>query len=282
MARFPVAAIQTTPQGDLERNLTQAADLMAQAVGEGARLLVLPENFAYGGGGDTLAAGMAEATSEGPARRFLADQARRHGVWIVGGTIPITDLANADKNADRRPFAALLVVDESGREVARYDKIHLFDVDVGDSHGSYRESRDYRPGSTPVTVDTPCGRLGLSVCYDLRFPELYRLLAEDGAIALVVPSAFTASTGEAHWELLMRARAVENLCYLVGANLGDRDHPRKPTWGGSAIIDPWGQVLASMDGGPGVVVAEIDTGRVASLREKMPVLGHRRFGVNPA
>ncbi len=268
-----IAAIQMTSGGSLQANLEQAAELIEQAARQGAELLVLPEYFAYHGCRDLAEIALAEQDANGPARRFLAEQARLHGVWLVGGTIPV-----AVEN-DKRAAASCFVVNEKGDEVACYRKIHLFDVDVDDARGSYRESDDYCHGSEPVVVDTPFGKLGLTVCYDLRFPELYRYLAEQGAQILLVPSAFTAATGEPHWELLLRARAVENLCYVVGANMGDRFHEKRPTWGGSAIIDPWGRVLASRADGPGVVMADIDLAYLQTLRQKMPVHEHRRLSV---
>ncbi|WP_461481017.1 carbon-nitrogen hydrolase family protein [Porticoccus sp.] len=272
-----IAAIQMTSGGSLQANLAQAAELIDQAVQQGAELLVLPEYFAYQGCREVADIAIAERDAGGPARRFLAEQARRHGIWLVGGTIPVA------VEHDQRAAASCFVLNAQGEEVACYRKIHLFDVDVEDAKGSYRESDDYCHGSEPVVVDSPLGKLGLTVCYDLRFPELYRSLAEQGAQILLVPSAFTAATGEPHWELLLRARAVENLCYVVGANMGDRFHDKRPTWGGSTIIDPWGRVLAALADGPGVVVAEIDLAYLHKLRQKMPVHEHRRLnGVKPS
>ncbi len=272
-----IAAVQMTSGGSLESNLQQAAELIAQAVEQGAELLVLPEYFAYHGCRDIAGISQAERDASGPARQFLACMAQQHGVWLVGGTIPVA--MNQEKGGDSRAAASCFVVNAQGEEVACYQKIHLFDVDVDDARGSYRESDDYSHGSEPVVVDTPFGKLGLTVCYDLRFPELYRYLAAAGAEILVVPSAFTAATGESHWQLLLRARAVENLCYVVGANMGDRFHEKRPTWGGSAIIDPWGVVLSDMAEGPGVVSADINLNYLRKLRQKMPVHEHRRFSV---
>ena len=279
-----VAALQMTSSshdsGDTDRisksldaNLAQAHQLIEQAVNQGAKLLVLPEYFAYHGCGDPAVIAQQEKTPNGPARTFLADQARQHKVWIVGGTIPVA------VPGDERASASCFVVNDEGREVACYQKMHLFDVQVDDAHGSYRESDDYCHGNQPVVIDTPVGKLGLSVCYDLRFPELYRHLADQGAEVIVVPSAFTAKTGEAHWQLLLKARAVENLSYVIGANMGDRFHPKRPTWGGSAIIDPWGNIQGELDDGPGVIVADIDLNYLKKLRQKMPVYEHRRFRV---
>ena len=280
-----ISALQMVANGTLEDNLRQAETLIAQAAEEGAVLAVLPEYFAYYGCArqngmssqqQTAQRGLLEHSAGGPVRSFLSQQARLHNLWLVGGTVPVL----CDADSESRPHAASFVVNNQGEEVGCYHKMHLFDVDVDDSHGSYRESRDYCPGTEPVVVDSPVGRLGLSVCYDLRFPELYRKLALAGAEVLLVPSAFTRATGEAHWRLLLQARAVENLCYVVGANMGDRGHPSKPTWGGSAIVDPWGEVLAECEGGAEVVTANIDLARVAELRRNMPVLKHSRLKIS--
>ena len=274
-----LAAIQLRGDGDRDHNLARAGALIDAAVGKGARLLVLPENFAYYGAdpaGLAAAAG-AEKDASGPARAFLAERARHHGVWILGGTLPLFSGLAGD--TDPRPFAAALLYDDSGAEVARYHKIHLFDVTVAATSRRYCESDSFRPGRDPVVVHTPFGKLGISVCYDLRFPELYRHYAARGATLVAVPSAFTATTGAAHWRLLLRARAVENQCYVIGADLGDREHPTRPIWGGSAIVDPWGEVVAELDDGEGVIVADIDTERQTRIRTDMPVLEHRRLGL---
>jgi nitrilase len=287
-----VAALQMSRgarngNSQLESNLAHAAELIDQAVKQGAKLLVLPEYFAYHGCGNVSDIARQEQSINGSARQFLAEQARHHKVWIVGGTIPVkpsllpsaTSGRTANQPNDGRAMASCFVVSDQGEEVACYQKMHLFDVQVDDAKGSYCESDDYCHGDQPVLVDTPFGKLGLTVCYDLRFPELYRYLSEQGAELIVVPSAFTAKTGEAHWQLLLRARAVENLCYVVGANMGDRTHPKRPTWGGSAIVDPWGNVMAELGDGPGVVTADIDLIYLKKLRQNMPVDEHRRFSV---
>ncbi|MFT7300714.1 MAG: putative amidohydrolase [Porticoccus sp.] len=268
-----IAALQMTSGGSLDANLQQAQSLIEQAVKQGTKLLVLPEYFAYHGCGDISAAAQQEQYSTGTARTFLAEQASYHQVWIVGGSIPV---AIRD---DERAAASCFVVNDQGREVACYQKMHLFDALVDDAKGSYRESDSYCHGDQPVVVETPVGKLGLTVCYDLRFPELYRYLADQGAEIMVIPSAFTATTGEAHWQLLLRARAVENLCYVIGANMGDRTHPKQPTWGGSAVVGPWGNILSELDDGQGVVTAGIDLDYLKKLRQKMPVHEHRRFSV---
>ena len=283
-----VAALQMTSGGDLQANLQQAAELIGRAVKQGAQLLVLPEYFSYHGCRDVSVFAEQEQSSEGPSRTFLSEQAKLHQVWIVGGTIPVAQPTATSSSTIVYPavnspgncvMASCFVVNDKGSEVACYQKMHLFDVQVDDAKGCYRESDDYCHGDQAVVVDTPFGKLGLSVCYDLRFPELYRYLTDQGAELMVVPSAFTAKTGEAHWQLLLRARAVENLSYIVGANMGDRFHPKQPTWGGSAIVDPWGTVLSELEDGPGVTIADIDLDYLKKLRQKMPVHEHRRFSV---
>ena len=267
-----VAAVQLKAAGTPAENMAVARAYIASAAAAGARLIVLPEHFVYYNDNDLAAVAAREVDQNGPARAFFAEQARRHGVWLVAGTLPMFEAGDVSK-----PFAASLLYDPRGAERARYNKVHLFDVLVQATGKRYYESDRYQPGAHPVSAHTGVGHIGMSVCYDLRFPEYYRLLVARGAEILVAPSAFTASTGEAHWRLLLQARAVENLCYVVGANLCDRDHPGKPTWGGSAIIDPWGKVLAEMDEQEGFIVADIDLERLRDLRASMPVLAHRRF-----
>lgn len=272
-----IAAIQLRGDGDRDHRLQRAEALIDQAAAAGAGLLVLPENFAYYGANPQRLREAAETERGpgGPARTLLAECARRHRVWILGGTLPLTSGLRGDR--DPKPFAAALLYDDSGEEVARYHKIHLFDVAVRDTGQRYCESDSFRHGRDPALLQTPFGRLGISVCYDLRFPELYRYYAAGGAELLAVPSAFTATTGAAHWQLLLRARAVENQCYVIGANIGDRHHPKRPTWGGSAIVDPWGKVLAEVGDGDGVITADLDRDRLAQVRADMPALDHRRL-----
>ncbi|GIX31103.1 MAG: hypothetical protein KatS3mg124_1575 [Porticoccaceae bacterium] len=266
-----VAVVQVAGNRGLTGNLEAAAHWLERAAAQGARLVALPENFAYHGERDLARAAAAEHTPQGPARAFLAERARALKIWLLGGTVPIPP------RPGDKPFAASLLFSPAGEEVARYDKIHLFDVELPEGGRSYRESRDYRPGDAPAWADLPGFRLGLSVCYDLRFPELYRKLSREGATVLAVPSAFTLATGRAHWMLLLRARAVENLCYVLAPNLADRDHPRRPTWGESAIVDPWGEVLARLDGEEGMALAELDFARQEALRRALPALEHRRL-----
>ena len=265
-----LAVIQMNSGDDVAANLAAARSGLEQAAREGARLAVLPENFAFMGAHEKAKLAHAETPGQGPIQEFLARSARELGLWIVAGTMP---MAVAD---EPRVYAASLVHDDSGREVARYDKIHLFDVEVAAGE-RYRESASIAPGALrPVVVDTPVGRVGLSVCYDLRFPELYRALAAQGAEILCVPSAFTEKTGRAHWELLLRARAVENLCCVLAPNQCGGHPGGRRTWGHSAIVQPWGEWSALADT-PDVLVAEFDPAAARKLRSGFPALDHRRL-----
>lgn len=266
------AAIQLKATGTYEENMLAAERQIQLAVSAGAELVVLPEHFVYYNEKDLLVAAKLERQQSGPARSFFTLQSKKHKIWLVAGTLPLFS-----EDDDSKPFATSLLYDPGGYESARYEKVHLFDVDVPATGKSYRESDSYQPGEQAITALTSAGVIGMSVCYDLRFPEYYRLLVEQGAEIIVVPSAFTASTGELHWRLLLQARAIENLCYVIGANICDRDHSRKPTWGGSVIIDPWGRVVAEMGDEEGYIIAGIDRQLIARLRSNMPVLDHRRF-----
>lgn len=266
-----------TSAPEVEANLASARTLLERARMEGATLAVLPENFAIMGHRDADKVEAAETPGEGPIQAFLGHCARELGLWIIGGTIPLRV-----ENEPRRVAAASLVFDERGRCVGRYDKIHLFDVDIPQRNERYRESATVAPGKNATVVSTPSGRVGMAVCYDVRFPELFRELQAQGAEILSLPSAFTAPTGKAHWELLVRARAVENLCYVL-APAQSGIHPNgRETWGDSLIVDPWGQVLSRVtEAGPGLAVAEIDRTVQQELRERFPALSHRRFSVAP-
>ena len=274
--RFLAAVVQLWPQETLEKNLAAAKVLIKRAAEDGSQLVVLPENFAYLGCKDLADVGMAEQ-ARGPVYEFLGKQARRHSLWLVGGTVPVSDRDSP------KPFARSWLFDPQGNLTQHYDKIHLFDVDVPKAidqtsqQVSYRESDDYRSGTEVVVADTDLGGLGMTVCYDLRFAELYRQLADAGAQVVAVPAAFTTATGRDHWELLLRARAVDNQLFVIAANMVDRNHPRRGLWGGSAIIDPWGTVLAELDNQPGVAIAEINLERLAEVRSKMPIAEHRKL-----
>lgn len=284
-----VAAIQMVTTGDVETNLQSAADLIAEASNQGAKLVLLPENFAVLDGGPLAEFAEREGDSEGLLQSFLSSQAQRHKIILVGGSIPLTTRPTTtdgliSKNSSapewvsgNRVRPACLVYDSRGQVMARYDKIHLFDVTVDDQQSRYSESLSYEPGDQVVVVATEVARLGLSICYDLRFPELYRLLFAQNIDLITVPSAFTKVTGEAHWETLLRARAIENQCYILAANQGGIHNSRRTTYGNSMIVDPWGTVLSRIGTGPGVVVAEIDTELIQSLKEKMPIAQHCRL-----
>ena len=266
-----LAAVQMTSGADVARNLATAARLLRQARDAGTVLAVLPENFAFMGARETDKLAVAEDEGHGPIQEALAHAARELSLWIVAGTVPLRTANPA------RVAAASLVFDASGRTVARYDKIHLFDVEVPGGE-KYRESASIAPGTAPTPVaETPAGRVGLSVCYDLRFPELFRGLAAGGAEVLAVPSAFTAKTGAAHWEVLLRARAVENQCYVVaGAQWGEHPGGRR-TYGDAMVVGPWGDVLARCREGEGVAVAGFSRESLQKLRRSFPVLEHRRL-----
>ncbi len=271
-----VAAIQMTSGNLVEENLREIKRLIHAAVDQGAELVVLPENFALLSMAKLRQAGVLEVTPSGPIRSFVAGLAKDYSVWIVAGSIPVAARPDGIAISDR-VRSACIVYDDRGNERARYDKIHLFDVDVADEFGSYRESDSIEPGDQVQLLDTPFGRLGLSICYDLRFPELFRLLLERGAEIITVPSAFTAVTGAAHWEVLLRARAIENLSYIIGANQTDRHSATRVSYGHTMIIDPWGRVLAGREGGEGVVIAEIELSYLRKVRHEMPVVSHRRL-----
>lgn len=263
-----VAAVQTVSGPDVVVNLFAAEALIAEAVAAGARLVALPEYFALLSADEHAKVAQRERDGDGPIQRFLSDAARRHGVWLVGGTLPL-EAAVPDRVRN-----SVLVFDDAGRRVARYDKIHLFGFDNGTER--FDESRTIEAGERVVAFDAPFGRVGLSVCYDLRFPELYRALGEVSLI--LVPSAFTATTGRAHWETLLRARAIENQCYVMAPAQGGTHPGGRITWGHSMIVDPWGEVLACRAEGPGVVLADIDPLRLATVRRQLPALAHRRMG----
>jgi deaminated glutathione amidase len=268
-----MAALQMVSGPEVAGNLAAAADLIAQAAAGGAQLAVLPENFALMGRREDDKVSVREMEGEGPIQAFLAEQAARHRLWLVGGTIPLRTAGD-----DRRVRAACLLFDDRGRQVARYDKVHLFDVQVVGSAERYAESATIEPGDRYVVAETPVGRLGLAVCYDLRFPEQFRALVEQGAEILALPAAFTAPTGAAHWETLLRARAIENQCYVIAAAQGGKHANGRETYGDSLIVDPWGVILNRWAHGPGIVLAEFSRDRLENVRRQFPVLAHRVRG----
>lgn len=267
-----VAAIQMTTGHDIGANLEAAGRHLAEAAGQGAVLAALPENFAFMGRDSADKRAIAEPDGAGRIQDFLADAARRLKIWVVGGTVPVRV---EGPEADGRVAAACLVYQSDGQRAARYDKMHLFDVDVPGSSESHRESAHTVPGREPRVVDTPAGKVGLAVCYDMRFPELFRVLSHQGAELFVVPSAFTVPTGRAHWETLLRARAIENLCGLIAPAQWGLHANGRETYGDSLIVDHWGKVLARMPDGTGCVSADVDAAGRMDARRRFPALAHR-------
>jgi deaminated glutathione amidase len=269
-----VAAIQMTSSHLVEENLATAGRLLREAREAGADIACLPENFAFIGLRDADKLKIAESDGHGPSQDFLRNTARTLGLWILGGTINIRGAG------DGRVANASLLIDASGKRVARYDKIHMFDVAIPGRNEQYRESSTVEPGRRIVVAETPAGRLGLSVCYDMRFPELYREMVAKGAVWLAMPAAFTVPTGRAHWETLLRARAIENLCYVVApAQVGMHTSGRE-TYGDSLIVDYWGQVIARRQEGAGVIMAEFDLAKQAEARARFPALDNRQLPIS--
>jgi deaminated glutathione amidase len=269
-----IAALQTVSTPSVERNLDTARRLIAQAAGDGAKLVVLPEYFCFMGQTDRDKLALAETPGAGPIQAMLAEAARTHGVWVVGGTVPL----KADDA--EHVFNSCGVYSPTGELVVRYDKIHLFRYDNGRER--YDEGRVLQAGSRPQTCELESAggerlRLGLSICYDLRFPELYRRMMVPPCDLIAVPSAFTHTTGRAHWEVLLRARAIENQCYVIAAAQGGLHENGRRTFGHSLIVDPWGEVLALLESGEGVAMAELHPARIAEVRAQLPALTHRRF-----
>ncbi|MEE9344617.1 MAG: carbon-nitrogen hydrolase family protein [Methylococcales bacterium] len=265
------AVIQMASGARVESNLTEAERLIKDAVRSGAKLVVLPENFALMGLNEHDKLSHMESEGKGLIQNFLRHISRRYGVWIVAGTIPMESALVS------KIRASTLVFNHHGERVGRYDKIHLFDVDVPDSDEQYRESDTIDSGSELLIIDSPIGRLGIAVCYDLRFPEMFRIMLDAGMEVLALPSAFTAATGAAHWEILIRARAIENLCYVVASNQGGEHENGRTTYGHSMIVDPWGKVMNTLGTGSGVVSADIDLAQLRSVRRSFPVLKNRRL-----
>ena len=266
-----VAAIQMASGPNVGANLNEAGRLISRAVDAGAELVVLPENFAIMGLSEADKVAIREADGRGPIQDFLAAQADKHRVWLVGGTVPLR------AEAPNKVRAACLLYDDGGARIARYDKVHLFDVTLEEGRENYNESETIEAGSTVVVADTPFGRLGLAICYDLRFPELFRRMHQDGVQLIALPAAFTAITGKAHWEPLVRARAIENLCYVVASAQGGYHINGRETHGDSMIVDPWGTVLDRLPRGSGFVIADIDLDHISHIRRNFPALQHRRL-----
>lgn len=262
---YRVAAIQMASSPNVSANLSEAERLIQSAAKQGAKLVVLPEYFALMGMKDTDKVAAREAEGKGPIQKFLANMAKKYAIWLVGGSIPLqASVAGKVRNA-------CMIYDDKGKQVARYDKIHLFGLDLGNEH--YHEEATIEAGDRVVVVDSPFGKIGLSICYDLRFPELFRAM---GAVDIIVlPSAFTETTGKAHWEALIRARAIENLAYVVASAQGGYHISGRETHGDSMIVDPWGVVLDRLPRGSGVVIAGVNPKYQASLRKSLPSLKHR-------
>ena len=266
-----VAAVQMATGPNVNANLIEVERLIRDGAEAGAGLVVLPENFAFRGRREHDLIGHGEADGDGPLQTFLSKMATRYGVWLVGGTIPLT-AAVPD-----RVRAACLVYNAQGERVARYDKIHLFDVNLPGADEHYEESATIEPGVETVVIDSPFGRLGILVCYDLRFPEMARRMQDSDVEVLAMPAAFTAMTGKAHWEVLVRARAIENLAYVIAAAQGGYHLSGRETHGHSMIVDPWGTVLAEIPRGTGCICCPIDRGLQDSIRRTFPTLRHRRL-----
>lgn len=266
-----VVAIQMASGPNVNANLLEAERLITNAAAEGAKLVVLPENFALMGLKESDKVAIGEPGAGGDLQGFLSQQAKKHHLWIVGGTIPMRS------SDEKRIRAACLLYNDQGEQVARYDKIHLFDVHLPDSNEHYVESETIEPGTEAVVVETPFGKLGLAICYDLRFPELFRDMLDKGMELLAIPSAFTAITGKAHWETLLRARAIENQCYVVAAAQGGYHANGRETHGDSMIIDPWGIILNRLSKTAGIVRADINLDRVRNVRQTFPAVEHRRL-----
>jgi nitrilase len=271
-----VAAVQMVSGSRLDANLARARRLLEQAAQTGAELALLPEYFCLLGQQDTDKLAIQEPYGSGPIQQFLADAARELGLWLVGGTLPLSVAPAAGDGA--RVCNSSLVYSPQGQCVARYDKMHLFRFDNGQER--YDEARTLQAGTQVVGFELPSRdghrwQLGLSICYDLRFPELYRAQARAGAELLLVPSAFTHTTGQAHWEPLLRARAIENLCFVMAAAQGGRHDNGRRTWGHTLLLDPWGRVLAEQAEGEAVLVAEFNIAELAACRRQLPALAHR-------
>jgi len=267
-----LVSMQMVSEPDVDKNLQQVRSQLAQLEHGEDYLVVLPECFAFFGGGDAKMLELAEPKGQGKIQQALCDMAKEFSLWLVAGTIP---LLNEQKD---KFTASCLLIDDQGQVVTEYQKIHLFDVQVADNTGSYLESRYTQAGQHISVLDTPFGRLGLAVCYDVRFPGLFQAMGQIDILAL--PAAFTKVTGEAHWHNLLKARSIENQCYLVAANQGGIHANGRETYGHSLILSPWGDTLAEIRQGTGLILSDVDLTNVDKIRQKMPVAGHNRFRSN--
>lgn len=270
-ARIRVAAIQMASGPLVSANLIEVGRLISLAAGAGAKLVVLPENFAIMGMKEQDKVEIREEQGSGLIQKFLVEHSSKHKIWLVAGTIPLA------ASVDNKVRSACLLYNDQGRVVARYDKTHLFDVHLVDGDKNYVESETIEAGTEVVVIDTPFARIGLAICYDLRFPELFRDMVDKGVELIIIPSAFTAITGKAHWEILLRARAIENLSFVIAANQGGYHVNGFESFGDSMIIDPWGNILDRLDSGSGYVIAEMDMTYLRSARKNFPALEHRRI-----
>lgn len=268
------AAIQMATGPNVSANLLTAEKLIEDAANNNAGLVVLPENFAFMGKTDNEVLTIKEAEGDGPLQDFLSRLASKHGIWLVGGTIPL------EANDASKVRSSCLVFNSEGKEVARYDKIHLFDVNLVEADEQYTESATYEPGDKTYVINTPFGKLGLAICYDLRFPELFRNLVDQGAEIIALPASFTAITGRAHWETLVRARAIENLSYIIAAAQGGFHLNGRETYGHTMIVDPWGTVLAQVARGAESIGVKLDTDFLSATRRNFPCIQHRKFYCN--
>jgi nitrilase len=269
--RLRIAAVQMASGPNVSANLLEAARLIQDAAECGAGLVVLPENFAFMGKHIQDVLHLREPDGKGRLQDFLAETAAKLGVWLVGGTIPLQAASPA------RVRSACLVFDDRGQRLARYDKIHLFDVSLPEAGERYEESSTIEPGDETVVIDSPFGRLGIAICYDLRFPELFREMLDEGMDMIALPASFTAVTGKAHWETLVRARAIENLSYVVAAAQGGYHVNGRETHGHSMVVDPWGTVLAQVPRGAGCVCVPLDAEFRSAVRRSFPTIDHRRL-----
>lgn len=271
-----ISVLQMTSAALWSTNKELLAELFTRLPAQRPQLVLIPEAFSHFGAGEAQLGRYAEELGNGDVQRTIADLARKHGVWVLAGTIPI----RSQSPTDQRYAAASLLFNEQGEQVARYNKIHLFDAAIADNTKQYTESTFTAPGQEIAVVNTPFGRLGMAVCYDLRFPELFRAMRGQGAELISLPSAFTKVTGAAHWEPLLRARAIENQVYMLAPNQWGKHNDGRETWGQSMIVDPWGEVIAQQPEGAGVISAALDLHKLQAIRAKMPVGQHNRFEVN--
>ncbi|MEW8013924.1 MAG: carbon-nitrogen hydrolase family protein [Candidatus Sedimenticola endophacoides] len=272
--KHKIAVVQMATGPNVSANLLEAERLVAEAAEGGAGLVVLPENFAFMGKHERELCALRETPGAGPLQEYLSQLAKRFGIWLVGGTIPLEAWDNS------KVRAACLVFNDRGEQVGRYDKIHLFDVNLVEANEHYTESTAIEPGKETLVIDSPFGRLGIAICYDLRFPELFRAMLDKGMEVICMPAAFTAITGKAHWETLVRARAIENLCYVAAASQGGFHISGRETHGHSMIVDPWGTVLAQVSRGADTACATLDLDYLHSTRRNFPTLNHRRLRCN--